>query len=429
MTNIYMDALSRLDKAFSFAHIETEAITKLKHPQSILQVSLPLRMDDGSLKVFTGYRVRHNTTRGPGKGGIRFHPDLSLAEVQALAFWMTIKCAVVGIPFGGAKGGIVVEPKLLSRLELERLSRAYMNAIADFVGPDKDIPAPDVYTNAMIMGWMMDEYSKIVRKSSPAIITGKPIPLGGSLGREEATGLGGFYCIQELANKNKWNPKSIRVAIQGFGNVGQHIASILYENGYKIVAVSDSQGGVFRSEGLDIPSLIEVKKSTQKLRAVYCTGSVCEESNAEKVSNEELLALEVDILIPAALENQITKLNADNIKAPVIVEIANGPITLEADDILLKKNILIVPDVLANSGGVTVSYFEWVQNKAGFYWTLKEVNQRLEEIMVREFDNVYKIMQKNTIDMRTAAYVHALNRYAEAVASQGTQEFFDKITG
>jgi glutamate dehydrogenase (NADP+) len=425
---IFSEALARLDKAFKYADIDPEAMEKLKHPKAILEVSLPLRRDDGTLMILKGYRVHHNNVRGPSKGGIRYHPNVSLDEVKALAFWMTIKCAVVGIPYGGAKGGIIVDPKKLSRMELERLSRGYMDAIANFVGPEVDIPAPDVYTNAMIMGWMMDEYSKIVRHYAPAVITGKPIPLGGSLGREDATGRGAYYCIQELAKKKLWEPKKIRVAIQGFGNAGQHIASLLHDEGYKIVAVSDSKGGIYRPEGFDIPSVMHIKNSSKELQAVYCTGSVCESVDAEKITNEELLELDVDILIPAALENQIMKENAAKIKAPVIVEVANGPTTLDADEILFNKNCLVVPDVLANAGGVTVSYFEWVQNRSGFYWTLEQVHHRLQEIMCREFLNVYQLMDSHKIDMRTAAYVHALNRQAEAVVAQGTEAYFNGVT-
>lgn len=427
MGNIFTDALKRLDTAYHYVDIDPEAIERLKHPKEIIQISLPLRKDDGSLSMYTAYRVHHNDTRGPMKGGIRFHPGIKLEEIKALAFWMTIKCAVIGIPFGGAKGGIVVDPKQLSRLELERLSRSYMEHFSNFVGPNKDIMAPDVYTNSMIMGWMMDEYSKIYKEYSPAVITGKPIALSGSQGREEATGLGAFYCIKELAKKKNWRPQEIRVAIQGFGNVGQHIALCLYEAGYKIVAVSDSKGGIYRVEGFDISSLIHVKNSTKEIQGVYCSGSVCEIVETKKVSNEELLELDVDLLIPAALENQITKENAARIQASVIVEIANGPTTFDAEPILKNKNILVVPDVLANAGGVAVSYFEWVQNKNGYYWSKKEVQQRLQDIMVPEFLNVYQIMEKNNLDMRTAAYIQALNRYSEAVVAQGTlQHYFSK---
>lgn len=423
-TTIFTEALSRLDKAFAYADIDQEAIERLKYPKAILEISVPLRKDDGSLAIYKGYRIHHNDTRGPTKGGVRFHPDVSLDEVKALSFWMTIKCAVVGIPFGGAKGGIIVDPKQLSTMELERLSRHYIDMIANFIGPNTDILAPDVYTNAMIMGWMMDEYSKIAGQYTPAVITGKPIPLGGSQGREDATGRGAYYCIQELAKKKQWDPKKIRVAVQGFGNAGQHVAQLLYEEGYKIVAVSDSQGGIYHADGFDIPSVIQIKNSTRKLQAVYCTGTVCEDVDAKRITNEELLELDVDLLIPAAMENQITKDNAANIKAPVIVEIANGPTTIEAEAILEKKGILIVPDVLANAGGVTVSYFEWVQNRGGYYWNLEQVQQRLHEIMTTEFLNVYQLMESHHTDMRTAAYVHALNRYVEAVVVQGTQSYF-----
>jgi glutamate dehydrogenase (NADP+) len=422
---IFDEALQRLDNAFQYSDIDPEALEKLKYPKEILQVSIPLRKDNGSLQIFTGYRVHHNDIRGPAKGGIRYHPQVTLDEIKALAFWMTIKCSVIGIPFGGAKGGIVVDPKQLSRLELERLSRGYIDAVKNFIGPNVDIPAPDVYTNAMIMGWMMDEYSKIRGQYTPAVITGKPIPLGGSYGREDATGRGAFLCIQELAKKRQW--KNTRVAVQGFGNAGQHIAQLLHEAGYKIVAISDSQGGIYRPEGFDVPSIIHIKNSSKTVQAVYCTSSVCESVDAKQISNEELLELDVDLLIPAALENQITKDNAARIKAPVIVEIANGPTTLDADAILAKKGTLVVPDVLANSGGVVTSYFEWVQNRMGLYWTLKEVQQRLQEIMVKEFSNVYQLMEKHQVDMRTAAYIHALNRHIEAVTAQGTQRYFDSM--
>ncbi|MHC4074508.1 MAG: Glu/Leu/Phe/Val family dehydrogenase [Planctomycetota bacterium] len=412
---LFQEAIGRLSEAARFADVDSEAVERLKHPKAILQVSVPLRMDDGSLQVFTGY---------PTKGGIRYHPNVSLAEVKALAFWMTFKCAVVGIPFGGAKGGITVNPKELSRLELERLSRGFIRRIADFIGPDTDIPAPDVYTNEMVMGWMMDEYSKIRRSHTPGVITGKPIALGGSLGRREATGRGAFYCIKELEKQRKWNRSEIRVAVQGFGNVGQSVAGFLQADGYKIVAVSDSRGGIYNPDGFDIPSLIQFKNQTREVRAVYCKGTVCEMVEADKLTNEELLELDVDILIPAALENQIHANNAASVKAKVIVEVANGPITTEGDRILQEGNKLIVPDILANAGGVTVSYFEWVQNKTGQYWDLEEVNSRLGKSMAREYNTVSALTQEKSIDMRTAAYVHALRRLGEAIESKGTRVYF-----
>ncbi len=441
---IFSDALERLDRAAEFSEIDAEALQKLRNPKSILQVSIPVRMDDGSLRIFQGYRVRYDDTRGPTKGGIRFHPGVHLGEVKALAFWMTCKCAVVGIPFGGGKGGVIVDPKKLSRMELERLSRGFIEQIADFIGPETDIPAPDVYTNAMIMGWMMDEYSKIRRQRTPAVITGKPIPLGGSLGRDDATGRGAYYCIKQLEKLKGWRSAEIRVAVQGFGNAGQHVARLLHSDGYRIVAISDSQGGLYRAGGLDIPCLVETKNRTRRIDAVYCEGSVCEcphcgseaceskecccadgrEAKSEIITNAELLELDVDILIPAAMENQITADNASRIKASVVVEVANGPTTSAADELLAQQGVLVVPDILANAGGVTVSYFEWAQNRAGTYWTLDEVQDRLHSIMTRQFNAIYELMTEKKIDMRTAAYVQALNRIGQAIESLGTSRFF-----
>jgi len=424
--NTFDDALSRLDRAAQYTQVEAETLQRLKHAQAILEVSIPVRMDDGSLRTFTGYRVRYNTARGPAKGGIRFHPDVDMDEVKALALWMALKCAVVGIPYGGAKGGVSVNPKELSRMELERLSRGFMSKIAGFIGPDVDIPAPDVYTNPMIMGWMMDEYSKIVGHYSPAVITGKPIALGGSLGRGDATGRGAYYCIKELERKRGWNPSEIRVAIQGFGNAGQHFAQLLHRDGYKIVAVSDSKGGIYSEQGFDVPSLIRAKNESQVVQAVYCEGSVCETVPAHQITNEELLALDVDILAPSALENVITLKNAADIKAPIVVELANGPVTSEADAILNTNGIMVIPDILANAGGVTVSYFEWVQNRAGYYWTETEVHQRLQEIMIRSFNAVHELMLENSIAMRTAAYAVAIARLGDAIAAHGTQSYFSE---
>jgi glutamate dehydrogenase (NADP+) len=423
--DIFEDAIGRLNQAIKHADIDPEVVDRLKRAKQIIEVSIPVRMDGGSLRIFTGYRVRHDDTRGPTKGGMRYHPNVNLAEVTALAFWMTFKCAVVNIPFGGGKGGVIVNPKELSKMELERLSRGFIEKVADFIGPETDIPAPDVYTNPMIMGWMMDEYSIIHRRRTPAVITGKPIPLGGSQGREDATGRGAYYCIKELEHKRGWDSRKVRVAVQGFGNAGQHICRLLHNDGYKIVAVSDSKGGIYKQDGFDVPSLIHIKNKSRKLRAVYCDGSVCEAVEADSISNEDLLKLDVDLLIPAALEDQITEDNADSIQAPTVVEIANGPTTGAADEILRKKGKLIVPDILANAGGVTVSYFEWVQNRGGLYWTEEDVHQRLKEIMTREFNNVYDLMEQRDIDMRTAAYVLALNRIGQAVEAMGTSRFFN----
>ena len=424
MSNIYTDAISRLDRAVPYATIDAEAVTRLKHPKQCLQVAIPVRMDDGSLQIFTGYRVRHDDTRGPTKGGIRFHPQVTLEEVQALAFWMTLKCAVVDIPYGGGKGGVAVNPKELSKLEIKRLSQGYIERIADVIGPDVDIPAPDVYTNSMIMGWMMDAYSSIKRVHSPAVITGKPLPLGGSLGREDATGRGAYYCIKQLQQLNNWDPKNITVAVQGFGNAGQHVAKLLHQDGYKIVAVSDSQGGIYNAAGFDVPSLIYNKQKNRKVAAVYCNDTVCETVTAEHIDNAQLLELDVDILIPAALENQITADNVNNIKAKTIVEVANGPITSDADAVLNEKNILVIPDILANAGGVVVSYFEWLQNRSGFYWKVDEVHNKLKTIMDESFVEVMQLKIEQNIDMRTAAYASALNRIGSAIAAGGTHSYF-----
>jgi glutamate dehydrogenase (NADP+) len=353
---------------------------------------------------------------------------VDLSEVTALAFWMTFKCAVMGLPYGGGKGGVIVNPKELSRMELERLTRGFIEQIADFIGPETDVPAPDVYTNAMIMGWMMDEYSKIHRQRTPAVITGKPIPLGGSLGREDATGRGAYYCIKEVEAARGWKPQDIRVAVQGFGNAGQHVVRLLHEDGYRVVAVSDSTGGIYREDGFDVPSLIRMKNESRRLKAVYCEGSVCEAVAAESISNEQLLELNVDLLIPAALENQITSHNANRINAPVVVEVANGPVTSAADKVLNAKGTLVVPDILANAGGVTVSYFEWVQNRAGLYWTLDQVHQRLHEMMSTQYRAVHELMIDRQIDMRTAAYALALTRIGEAIESQGTARYFSAKT-
>ncbi|MBL4702563.1 MAG: Glu/Leu/Phe/Val dehydrogenase [Phycisphaeraceae bacterium] len=424
--SLFNDAIKRLDKAGILAKVDPEVLLRLRHPKAIMQVSIPVRMDDGTLRIFEGYRVQHDNTRGPTKGGIRYHPDVSLDEVKALAFWMTCKCAVAGIPYGGAKGGIVVNPKELSHLELERLSRGFIGRMADFIGPDIDIPAPDVYTNAMIMGWMMNEYSTIKRTNCPAVITGKPIALGGSLGRDDATGRGAYYCIKELEKRRQWNPANITVAVQGFGNAGQHVARLLHADGYQIVALSDSRGGIYRKEGFDIPSLIKFKNESRQLKAIYCEGSVCEMVESQTLTNSELLELDVEVLIPAAMENQITKENVNNIKAPVIVEVANGPITSQADAVLADKKTLIIPDILANAGGVTVSYFEWVQNRQGYYWTVQEVQQRQETIMSREFNAVYNLLEEHKVDMRTAAYTHALKRIGDAIAAGGTHTYFSQ---
>ncbi|MGV0028762.1 Glu/Leu/Phe/Val family dehydrogenase [Phormidesmis priestleyi] len=412
--SLLSDAARQLERALKYASVSEDTIESLKFPKASLTVSIPVRMDDGSLKVFQGYRVRYDDARGPGKGGVRYHPNVSLDEVQSLSFWMTFKCAALNLPFGGAKGGITVNPKALSRLELERLSRGYIDAIADFIGPDVDILAPDVYTNAMVMGWMMDQYSTIKRQISLGVVTGKPIAMGGSLGRETATAMGAFYVIEAILPKFDRVPQNTTVAIQGFGNAGGTLAALLFRAGYKVVAVSDSQGGIYAKNGLDIPSVRQFKDSTRAMKAVYCEGTVCNIVDHEVLTNPELLALDVDILIPAALEKQITEVNAHEVNAKLIFEVANGPITSAADPILEAKGIYVFPDILINAGGVTVSYFEWVQNRSGMYWTIEEVNQSLRRKMIDEAEQIWTIAHTHSIPMRTAAYVHALNRLGEA---------------
>ena len=424
--NIFEDALVRLKQYGEAAGASHDVIESLMHPFSMLRATLPVRMDDGSTKYFTGYRCRYNNTLGPTKGGVRFHPYVSSSEIQALALWMTIKCAVVDLPFGGGKGGIIVDPKLLSPLELERLSRSYVRAMADFIGPQTDIPAPDVYTNARIMGWMMDEYEAIKRIKAPGVITGKPVRLGGSLGRDDATGRGAYMCICELAKKHQMDPGETTVAVQGFGNGGYHVARLLHNAGYRIVAISDSKGGIYSPKGFDVASIFEEKQRSRRVKGVYCEQSVCELVEHDVISNEELLELDVDILIPAALEGVITGSNAAAIKAKYIVEIANGPIVSSADAIIEEKGIVVIPDVLANAGGVTVSYFEWVQNRQGFKWTLEEVRTRLQKIMDKAFGEIWDFAQERDLSLRSAAYAVAIQRIGEAVEAHGTRDYFSK---
>ena len=417
----------RHEEALKYTTVSDDTVKRLKFPNSSIKVSIPVRMDNGDLKIFQGYRIIYDNTRGPAKGGIRYHPSVSIDEVELLAFLMTFKCAVLNLPFGGGKGGITVDSKNLSKFELERLSRGYINALADFIGPDIDIPAPDMYTNEMIMGWMMDQYSIIHRKIIPAVITGKPLSMGGSNGRETATAMGAFFVVEEIMSTLQRSRHSTTIAIQGFGNAGSILAELLFNADYKVVAVSDSKGAIYSKNGLDIPSVKHYKDTTRDLKAVYCDGSVCNIVEHEALTNEELLTLDVDILIPAALENQITETNANDIKAKLIFEVANGPIAPSADDILEEKGIIVVPDILANAGGVTVSYFEWVQNRTGQYWTLQDVNSRLKHKIVEETRSVWEISQEKTISMRTAAYVQALNRLEEAVLVRGTKDYYTEL--
>jgi glutamate dehydrogenase (NADP+) len=428
-SNVFESALARLARIGEEVGAKPEVLRALGQPKAVLTASLPVRRDDGATDYFTAYRCRYNDILGPTKGGIRYHPDVSGQEVRALALWMTLKCAVVGLPYGGGKGGVVVDPKKLSRLELERLSREYVRAMADFIGPDTDIPAPDVYTDERIMGWMADEYQVIHRRRAPDVITGKPVCMGGSEGRTEATGRGAYIVVRELAERLKLVAPKTRVAVQGFGNAGYHVARLLHAAGFKIVAVSDSQGAIYSENGFDVKSLHQAKEKNRKLAAVYCESSVCHLVEHQRMTNEEMLELDVDILIPAALENVIGEHNAGRIRAPIVVEVANGPTAGEVDKKLYDRGIRVVPDVLTNAGGVTVSYFEWVQNRQGDRWTLEVVRNRLEEVMTSAFDAVWRASEQRKLPLRSAAYAVALDRIGSALAAQGTREYFQRNDG
>jgi len=384
----------------------------LKKVERSLIVSIPVMMDDGTLKVFEGYRVHHSTVRGPGKGGIRFSHKVHLDEVKALATWMTWKNSLLNLPLGGAKGGVCVDPSKLSRNELEKLTRRYTAEIINVIGPDIDIPAPDINTNPQIMAWMMDVYSMQKGRSIPGVVTGKPIEIGGSVGRESATGMGLYYIIERLCTKEEWPLKSSSVVIQGFGNVGGNIAQILYEKGIKVIAVSDVTGGLYCQEGLNIENLIDWRDNGRYLNSYN-------DERYEFVSNEDLLTIQCDILIPAAIENQINLSNAEEINCKFIVEGANGPTTPDADEILRKRKIIIVPDILANAGGVCVSYFEYIQDIHSYFWKLDRIHHELKNILVKTFDEVHALSKEEKITLRTAAYMIAINRLARAIELRG----------
>jgi glutamate dehydrogenase/leucine dehydrogenase len=408
--NPFKIAQSQVDEVAKILKLDAGMTEFLKNPQRELHVSFPVRMDNGAVQVFHGYRVQHNMVRGPTKGGIRYHPETNIDEVRALSMWMTWKCAVVGIPYGGAKGGVTCNPKKMSQGELERMTRRFAHEISLIMDPKGDIPAPDVYTNPPTMAWIMDTYSMEKGYPAPSVITGKPIAIGGPKGRNEATARGCVFVIREACKKVGLNIKKATVAIQGYGNAGSIAGYLLHDMGAKIVAASDSKGGIINLKGIDPRKLIEYKEKT---------GSVVGFPGSKKISNEELLELDVDILVPAALENQITEKNAANVKAKIIGEAANGPTTPGADKILYKKGVLVLPDILANAGGVTVSYFEWVQGLYWFWWSEEEVNKRLEAIMVDAFEAVYKISKEKKINMRQAAYVVAMGRVTEAAKLRG----------
>ena len=403
MQNPFQNAMAQLDKVVGVKAFDENFITKLRQPNRDVRISIPVHMDDGRLEIFEGYRVEYNNALGPYKGGIRYHPDTEINEVKALAFWMAIKCAVVGIPMGGGKGGITVDPKLLSKPELEKLSRGWVRGLSDILGPNKDVPAPDVNTTPEIMAWMNDEFMKITGEKTGATFTGKPIDKGGSEGRGVATGLGGFYVFDTLRNELNL-PEKCTIVVQGFGNVGSNAAEIFSKHGHKVVAVSDSKGGIFDANGLDIVKLLEHKKNTGTLSGFH---------DSKNITNEELLALECDLLVPAAFENVIAEKNANNVKAKIVLELANGPVTPEADEILFKKGIHVIPDVLANSGGVTVSCFEWEQNLKGEHWSEAEVFQRLKVMMEDASKKVLQKANTSNTHIRMGAFILALERIQE----------------
>ncbi|MFA5197070.1 MAG: Glu/Leu/Phe/Val dehydrogenase [Patescibacteria group bacterium] len=414
MGNVYKNAMKQLHEAAKLIQLDQHIVDILESPKNSVEFNIPVRMDNNGVKLFRGYRVQHNDARGPYKGGIRFHPNVDIDEVRSLAFWMSIKTAVVGIPYGGAKGGVTVDPKGLSDLEKEKIARGYVRGVKDNIGPNHDIPAPDVNTTPQIMAWMMDEYSQLSGKYEPASFTGKPVEVGGMTDREPATGQGGAYVLDEYVKNLKPGKNEYTIAIQGFGNVGRFFAEVIHYMGapYKIVAVSDSSGAIYNKDGLDIPFVISHKKET---------GSVGKYDKATDISEDELFALDVDVLVPAALENAIDQDRAKNLKAQTILELANGPITAEAEEILLKKKVSIIPDVLANAGGVTVSYFEWVLGKSGDQWDSNKTQEKLKSILIKSCRDIDKIQKQYKTDMRKAAYILAISRIAEAITVRGIE--------
>jgi glutamate dehydrogenase (NAD(P)+) len=408
--NPFRIAQMQFDMAAEYLKLDPGLRQILRTPKRVMEVSVPVKMDNGQTKVFTGFRVQHNVSRGPAKGGLRYHPNVTLDEVKALAAWMTWKTATVNLPYGGAKGGIVCDPKRMSKGELERMTRRYAAEIQPIIGPEVDIPAPDVYTDSQTMAWIMDTYAMTVGHAAPGVVTGKPVSIGGSEGRTDATGRGVLYVVEEACKVKKINLRGATVAIQGFGNVGSAVARLFAEKKAKIVAISDSRGGVHNPRGID---------PLRALRYKERSGTVVGMPGASRISNDELLALKCDILIPAALENVITLHNADQIKAKIVAEAGNGPTTPHADEILSRKGVFVVPDILANAGGVTVSYFEWAQDLQGFFWQVQEVNSKLEFVMRRAFNDVHETMRKFHVYPRAAAYILAVGRVADATLVRG----------
>lgn len=398
-----------IEQALRRLGYDQDMIDLLKEPLRLLTVRIPVRMDDGKTKVFTGYRAQHNDAVGPTKGGVRFHPAVSENEVKALSIWMSLKCGIADLPYGGGKGGVICDPRTMSFRELERLSRGYVRAVSQIVGPTKDIPAPDVMTNSQIMAWMMDEYSRIREFDSPGFITGKPLVLGGSKGRETATARGVVIMIEQALQMKGIVMKGARIVIQGFGNAGSYLAKFMHEAGAKVIGISDVGGALYNKEGLDIEYLLDRRDSFGNVTNLF----------SQTITNAELLELECDVLVPAAIENQITDQNAGRVQATIVVEAANGPTTLEATQILSDRGILLIPDVLASAGGVIVSYFEWVQNNQGYYWDEQEVDDKLKLMMIRGFNHVYEIHRTRKVDMRLAAYMAGVRKMAEAVRFRG----------
>lgn len=421
MASLFKNALKQLENIAQFTEVNPNAFEVLKNPLRIFDVAIPVRMDNGAIRIFRGYRVQYNDARGPFKGGIRFHEEVELDEVKALAFWMTFKTAVLDLPYGGAKGGITVDPKRLSLRELERLTRGYVRAIKEYIGPTRDIPAPDVNTNPTIMGWMEDEYSTLEGVNTPGSVTGKPLELGGSQGREAATGHGGLVVLNALMKKLGKKPQQTTVVVQGFGNVGYHFARLAHKAGYKIIGIADSQGGIYdkREKGMDPDHVMETKLARGTIDGVYCAGTVCDYENYSAVDARKILEKPCDVLVPAAIENQIAKDNVGRIKANIILELANGPTTPEADEVFAKKEKVVVPDILANAGGVTVSYFEWVQNRENFYWSEKEVMERLNTMMEKSFSDVWAIHKEKKVGLRTAAYILGAKRIVGNLQARG----------
>lgn len=412
--SLFENTLKQINEAAEIMDLDKDIITILSYPKRVLQVSMPVRMDSGEIKVFEGFRVQHNDLAGPFKGGIRYHEQVDMEEVKALAAWMTMKCSVVGIPLGGGKGGIIVDPKKLSKRELEQLTRRYIDRIQAFIGPDKDVPAPDVNTNSQIMAWMVDEYMKLGNLNKKGVVTGKPLECGGSEGRASATSQGGVYVLDEIAVEKGIKPEETSVIIQGFGNAGSNMTRLLTGKGYKVCGVSDSRGGMYCKDGIDSMEMIACKKDKGSVIECEMAGSKC-----GKCTNEELIEKDCDILVLAALENQVHADNADKIKAKMIIELANGPVTPEADEILNKKGVMIVPDILANAGGVTVSYFELVQNEMQYYWTLNKVQRRLKPIMVKAWQRVNEIQKKYNCTLRQAAFISAMTRLKTIMEIRG----------